>query len=235
MDIPNPRLQQVHSTKTTAILVLYDKTRFATSSNATFTVCSFSSSHSFHSLGHVSNPKPDPPSEDICNIIRSFLRRFDITGLPSIEDAAREDLCIKEAEHRGYAVDVLRPYLTVGFNITPAAYNHLVNVNVKSYIVFFTAYATYLYGVYPDDLDALVGVPIPTHFVLGEAAKQDAEQLCKSSGRSASVLWPSRHDFIVHASLKFITMLVLEILSKDEPVSVIYAFMVRSTHQDAPS
>ncbi len=38
-------------------------------------------------------------------------------------------------------------------------------------------------------------------------------------------------DFIVRASLKFITGLVLEMQSKDEPVGVIFFLMVRSTDQ----
>ncbi len=80
-------------------------------------------------------------------------------GLPSVEDAALEDLCIKEGEHRGYALDVLGPSLTVGLNIAAAAYHHLTNVKVKVYIVFFTAFVAYFDDVYPDDPDALVGVP----------------------------------------------------------------------------
>ncbi|PBK62219.1 hypothetical protein ARMSODRAFT_980837 [Armillaria solidipes] len=130
-----------------------------------------------------------------------------------IQDAACEDLCIKAAERRGYAIDVLRPYLTAGFNSTAAAYNHLVNVNIKLYIVFFTAFVTYLYDVYPDDPDAL-------HILSSE--KQPSKMLNNFANLLAEVLqllWPSHHNFIGHASLKFITGLVLEILSKDEPMT----------------
>ncbi|KAK0443057.1 uncharacterized protein EV420DRAFT_1768707 [Desarmillaria tabescens] len=70
------------------------------------------------------------------DILRSFLHHFDTIQLPSVEDAALEDPCIKEAERRGYALDALKPYLTVGLNITASAYHHLVNVDVKVYIVF---------------------------------------------------------------------------------------------------
>ncbi len=100
-----------------------------------------------------------PPKRTTEDILQSFLNYFDTTDLPSVEDAALEDLCIKEAERRGYALDVLKPYLTVGLSITASAYHHLTDNNVKVYIVFFTALATYFDDVYPDDPDTLVGVP----------------------------------------------------------------------------
>ncbi len=144
----------------------------------------------------------------ICNIIRSFLRRFDTTDFPSVEDAALEDLCIKEAQRRGYALDVLKPSLTVtvGLNIAATAYHHLANVKVKVYIVFFTAFATYFDDAYPDDPDALVGVPNFTKvsivtlqmsainifhaalYFLGETAEQDARRLCERPSRDISAL-----------------------------------------------
>ncbi|SJL11743.1 uncharacterized protein ARMOST_15151 [Armillaria ostoyae] len=195
MDIPNPRLQQVHLTKTAAIL------------------------------------KPDPPSEDICNIIRTFLRHFDTIGLPSVEDAALEDVCIKEAKCRGYALDVLKPYLTVGLNITASAYHHLSNVNVKVYIVLFTAFATYFDDVYPDDPDALVGVPNFTkHFLSSE--KQPSKMLNDFANilvETPQLFGQVAADFIVHASLKFITGLILEIQCKDETMHKVdkYAMYLR--------
>ncbi|KAK0234402.1 hypothetical protein EDD85DRAFT_968792 [Armillaria nabsnona] len=153
-----------------------------------------------HLHDHISNPKPDPPSEDSCNIIRSFLHQFDTTGLPSVEDAALEDLCIKEGERRGYALDVLGPSLTVALNIAAAAYHHLTNVKVKVYIVFFTAFVTYLDDAYPDDPDALVGVP----------------NFTKQRPLSSLAKFPPT-SLPVHAGLKFITGLILEIQNKDEP------------------
>ncbi|KAK0432603.1 uncharacterized protein EV420DRAFT_1755377, partial [Desarmillaria tabescens] len=103
------------------------------------------------------------------DIIRSFVHQFDTTNLPSVSDPALEDLCMKEAEHRGYALDALRPYLVTGLNITASAYHHLDDVNVKVYIAFYTTFAIYFDDVYPDDPDALVGVPIFTkHFASSE-------------------------------------------------------------------
>ncbi len=49
--------------------------------------------------------------------------------------------------------------MTVGLNIAAAAYHHLANVKVEVYIIFFTAFVTYLDDAYPDDPDTLVGVP----------------------------------------------------------------------------
>ncbi|KAG7440245.1 terpenoid synthase [Guyanagaster necrorhizus] len=148
------------------------------------------------------NPLPKQTTEDI---IRSFLHHFDTTNLPSVEDAALEDLCYKEAVRRGYAVDVLRPYLTVGLNITASAYHHLVDDNIKVYIVFFTAFATYFDDVYPDDPDALIGVPAFTKILAG----------------TSYLFGEVAADFIVQAALRFITSLILEIRSKSEPVSTL--------------
>ncbi|PBK64233.1 terpenoid synthase, partial [Armillaria solidipes] len=53
----------------------------------------------------------------------------------------------------------LEPYLTVELNIAASAYHHLANDDVKVYIAFFTAFATYFDDTYPDDPDTLVGVP----------------------------------------------------------------------------
>ncbi len=48
---------------------------------------------------------------------------------------------------------------------------------------------------------------------------------------TSQLFGPVAADFIVHASLKFITMLILEIQSKDETVSVNFFLVVRSTDQ----
>ncbi len=48
---------------------------------------------------------------------------------------------------------------------------------------------------------------------------------------TSQLFGPVAADFIVHASLKFITTLILEIQSKDEPVSVKFFLIVRSTDQ----
>ncbi|KAK0234405.1 isoprenoid synthase domain-containing protein [Armillaria nabsnona] len=173
-----------------------------------------------HLPGHIPNSKPDPPLEDSCNIIRSFLRQFDTTGSPSVEDAALlEDICIKEGERRGYALDVLRPSLPVGLNLVAAAFRHIANVKVKVYIVFFTAFMTYLDDAYPDDPDALVGVPNFTkHFASSE--KQPTKMLddvANLLAEASQLFGPVSADFIVHAALKFITTLILEIQSKNEP------------------
>ncbi|KAK0506736.1 hypothetical protein EDD18DRAFT_1124943 [Armillaria luteobubalina] len=119
------------------------------------------------------NLSPKQTTEDT---IRSFLRHFDTTDLPSVDDATLEAICIKEAERRGYTVDVLMPYMTVGLNITAPAYRHLTNIKVKIYIVFFTAFVAYFDDVYPDDPDAHVGVPNFTkHFASSE--KQPTKML----------------------------------------------------------
>ncbi len=106
-------------------------------------------------LGLSNLPPKRRTTEDT---LRSFVNYFDTADLPSVEDAALEDLCIKEGERRGYPLDLLKPYLTVGLNIAASAYHHLANDDVKVYIAFFTAFATYLDDTYPDDPDTLVGV-----------------------------------------------------------------------------
>ncbi|KAK0245079.1 isoprenoid synthase domain-containing protein [Armillaria nabsnona] len=172
-----------------------------------------------------------PPKQTTEDTIRSFLHRFDTTDLPSVDDAALEDLCIKEAERRGYAVDLLMPYLTVGLNITASAYHHLSNVNVKVYIVFFTAFATYFDDVYPDDPDALVGVPNFTkHFASSE--KQPTKMLddfANVLAETSELFGEVAADFIVHAGLRYITGLILEIRSKSEPTHKVdrYAVFLR--------
>ncbi|SJL14644.1 uncharacterized protein ARMOST_18109 [Armillaria ostoyae] len=184
-----------------------------------------------HLPGHISNSKPDPPSEDSWNIIRSFLQQFDTTNLPSVKDAALEDLCLKEGERRGYALDVLGPALTVGLNIAAAAYHHLANDKVKVYIVFYTAFVTYHDDVYPDDPDALVGVPNFTkHFAASE--KQSTKMLddfANLLAETSQLFGQVSADFIVHAGLKFIAVLVLETQNKYESVHRVdrYALYLR--------
>ncbi|KAK0197821.1 isoprenoid synthase domain-containing protein, partial [Armillaria mellea] len=161
--------------------------------------------------------------------VRSFLRRFDTTDLPSVDDAALEDLCIKEGERRGYALDLLKPAFIVGLNITAAAYRHLANNDVKVYIVYFTAFATYFDDVYPDDPDALVGVPNFTkHFAASE--KQPTKMLDDFANLLAGtsrLFGEVAADFIVQAGLRYITGLILEIRSKSEPVIDRYALFLR--------
>ncbi|PBK94476.1 terpenoid synthase, partial [Armillaria gallica] len=159
---------------------------------------------------------------DSYNIIRSFLRQFDTTGLPSVEDAALEDLCVKEGERRGYALDALGPSLTVGLNMAAAAYHHLANVKVKIYIVFFTAFVAYLDDAYPDDPDTLAGVPNFTkRFASSEKqTTKMLDDLANLLAETSQLFGQVSADLIVHAGLKFVTGLILEIQNKDEPVSV---------------
>ncbi|PBK64255.1 terpenoid synthase [Armillaria solidipes] len=170
-----------------------------------------------------------PPKQTTEDTIKFFLSRFDTTNLPSVDDAALEDLCIKEAKRRGYAVDVLMPYLTVGLNITAAAYHHLSNDSVKVYIVFFTAFATYFDDVYPDDPDALVGVPNFTkHFASSE--KQPTKMLddfANVLAETSQLFGEVAADFIVQAGLRYITALILEVRSKSEPAIDKYALFLR--------
>ncbi|KAK0214482.1 isoprenoid synthase domain-containing protein [Armillaria fumosa] len=188
------------------------------------------SAHS-HLSGHISNLKPDPPSEDSWNIVRSFLHQFDTTGLPSINDATLEDLCIKEGERRGYDLDVLKPALTVGLNIAAAAYHHLSNVEVKVFIAFYSAFVTYFDDAYPDDPDTLVGVPNFTkHFASSE--KQSTKMLDDFTNllaETSQLFGQVPADFIVHAGLKFIVSLVLETQNKDESMHRVdtYALYIR--------
>ncbi|PBK66736.1 terpenoid synthase [Armillaria solidipes] len=172
-----------------------------------------------------------PPKRTTEDILRSFLSYFDTTDLPSVEDAALEDLCIKEAERRGYALDVLKPYLTVGLSITASAYHHLADDNVKVYIVFFTALATYFDDVYPDDPDTLIGVPDFTkHFSSSE--KQPTKMLddfANVLAETSQLFGEVAADFIIQAGLRFITGLILEIRSKSEPTHKVdrYAVFLR--------
>ncbi|KAK0442258.1 isoprenoid synthase domain-containing protein [Desarmillaria tabescens] len=162
------------------------------------------------------------------DIMRSFLHHFDTTNLPPVEDAALEDLCTKEAERRGYALDALKPYLTVGLNITASAYHHLVNVDVKVYIVFFTAFATYFDDVYPDDPDALIGVPNFTKY-FASSEKQPTKMLddfANVLAETPQLFGDVAADFIVQAGLRFITGLILEIRSKSEPTHKVDRYTV---------
>ncbi|SJK99221.1 uncharacterized protein ARMOST_02512 [Armillaria ostoyae] len=166
-----------------------------------------------------------PQKQTTEDTVRSFLYRFDTTDLPSVDDAALKYLCIKEAERRGYAVDALMPYLTLGLNITAAAYHHLSNVNVKLYIVFFTAFVTYFDDAYPDDPDALAGVPNFTkHFASSE--KQPTKMLddyANVLAETSQLFGEVAADFIVQAGLRHITALILEIRSKSEPASNLFS------------
>ncbi|KAK0442301.1 isoprenoid synthase domain-containing protein [Desarmillaria tabescens] len=181
--------------------------------------------------GSALHPKPNTSSEDIRDIIRSFLHKFDTTDLPSVEDAALEDLCIKEAERRGYALDVLKPSLIVGLNIAASAYHHLVDVNVKVYITFFTMFLTYFDDAYPDDPDILVGVPRFTKYFMS-SEKQPSKMmndLANLLAETSQLFGEVTADLIVHATLRFITGLVLETRSKYEPTHRVdkYAMFLR--------
>ncbi|KAG7440246.1 terpenoid synthase [Guyanagaster necrorhizus] len=172
-----------------------------------------------HLPGLVPNPKPNPPSEDICDIIRSFLHKFDTTDLPPVEDVVLEDLCIKEAECRGYDLGVLRPSLTVGLNIAASAYRHLTDNNVKIYIAFYTMILTYLDDTYPDDPDVLIGVPNFTKYFMS-TEKQPSKTLNDLAillTETPQFFGPIAADFIIHSTLRFITGLILETRSKYEP------------------
>ncbi|KAK0481283.1 isoprenoid synthase domain-containing protein, partial [Armillaria novae-zelandiae] len=165
-------------------------------------------------------------------IVRSFLHRFDTTGLPSVNDAVLKDLCVKEGERRGYDLDALRPAMTVGLNITAAAYHHLSNVKVKVFIVFYTTFVTYLDDVYPDDPDALVGVNNFTkHFSASEKhSNKMLDDLANLLAETSQLFGQVPADLIVHAGLKFILGLVLERKNEDESVSVkfdMYALYLR--------
>ncbi|KAK0199562.1 isoprenoid synthase domain-containing protein, partial [Desarmillaria ectypa] len=159
--------------------------------------------------------------------IRAFLQHFDTTDLPSIWDPTLEALCLVEAERRGYSIDVLRPYLTLGLNITVSAYHHIDDANVKVFIAFFCMFLIYLDDVYPGDSDVLGGVPDFTkRFTSSEKQSSKilndlADLLTESSQHFGRVT----ADFIVHSALKFITGLILEVQSKQE--SVKYAIFLR--------
>ncbi|KAK0245080.1 isoprenoid synthase domain-containing protein [Armillaria nabsnona] len=157
--------------------------------------------------------------------------------MSTAQDAALEDLCIKEAQRRGYALDVLKPSLTVGLNIAATAYHHLANVKVKVYIVFFTAFATYFDDAYPDDPDALVvtlqmsaiNIFHAALYFLGEQPNKMLNDFANVLAETSQLFGQVAADFIVHASLKFITGLVLEMQSKDEPMHRVdrYAMYLR--------
>ncbi|SJL03224.1 uncharacterized protein ARMOST_06572 [Armillaria ostoyae] len=153
------------------------------------------------------------------DIIRSFVHQFDTANLPSIWDPALENLCMKEVEHRGYALDALQPYLVPGLNIAASAYHHVDNVNIKVYIAIYTAFVLYFDDAYPDDPDALVGVPNFTkHFATSE--KQPTKMLDDFAGvlaEASQLFGEVTADFIVQAILRFMTALILEIRSKSEP------------------
>ncbi|KAK0481281.1 isoprenoid synthase domain-containing protein [Armillaria novae-zelandiae] len=139
-------------------------------------------------------------------------------GLPSVNDAALEDLCVKEGERRGYDLDVLKPSLTVMLNITAAAYHHLSNVKVKVFIVFYTTFAAYLDDFYLDDPDTLVGVNNFTkHFsALEKHSTKMLDDLANLLAETSQLFGQVPTDFIVHMGLKFILGLVLERQNKDE-------------------
>ncbi|KAK0438923.1 isoprenoid synthase domain-containing protein [Armillaria borealis] len=149
--------------------------------------------------GHLLAFKPRHTSEEVGNTILSFLHHFDTSNLPSIWDPSLQALCLVEAERRGYSVEVLKPYLVLGLNITTAAYHYIDDTNVKMFISFFCMFLIYLDDVYPDDSEALGGVPDFTRYF----------------GKVTA-------DFIVHSALKFITGLILEVQSKLEPLIEIH-------------
>ncbi|PBK89268.1 terpenoid synthase [Armillaria gallica] len=152
-----------------------------------------------------------------------------MTDLPSIWDPELESLCMKEVEHRGYALEALQPYLVTGLNIAASAYHHIDNINIKVYIAIYTAFAIYFDDAYPDDPDALVGVPNFTkHFASSE--KQPTKMLDDFAGvlaEASQLFGEVTADFIVQAVLKFMTALILEIRSKSEPAIDKYALYLR--------
>ncbi|SJL14582.1 uncharacterized protein ARMOST_18045 [Armillaria ostoyae] len=184
-----------------------------------------------HFPDRVPNPTPNPPSEEICDIIRSFRRQFD-PDLPSLEDATLEDLCIKEGERRGYVLDgTLQPYLTLGLNIAASAYRHLVDVNVRVYVVFYTMFLTYFDDAYPDEPDALIGIPNFTkYFMSGEKQpSKTMNDLAVLLTETPQLFGEVTADMIVHSALRFITGLILETRNKQEPIHKVekYAMFLR--------
>lgn len=179
-------------------------------------------------LGLSNLPPKRPTTEDT---LRSFVNYFDTTDLPSVEDAALEDLCIKEGERRRYPLDLLKPYLTVGLNIAASAYHHLANDNVKVYIAFFTAFATYFDDTYPDDPDTVVGVANFTKR-FASLEKQPTKMLdnfVNLLAEAPQLFGEVAADFIVQGGLRYITALILEIRSKSEPTHKVdrYALFLR--------
>ncbi|KAK0197898.1 isoprenoid synthase domain-containing protein [Armillaria mellea] len=147
--------------------------------------------------------------------------------MPSIWDPELESLCMKEVERRGYTLDALQPYLVTGLNIAASAYHHVDNINIKVYIAIYTAFAIYFDDAYPDDPDALVGVPNFTKH-LTSSEKQPTKMLDDFAGvlaEASQLFGEVTADIIVHAVLKFMTALVLEIRSKSEPGK--YAIFLR--------
>ncbi|KAK0438924.1 isoprenoid synthase domain-containing protein [Armillaria borealis] len=185
----------------------------------------------YNVAGRLKTRKPRSTSEEIGDIIRAFLQHFDTTDLPSIWDPTLEALCLAEAERRGYSTDVLRPYLTLGLNITVSAYHYIDDDNVKVFIVFFCMFLIYLDDVYPDDSDALGGVPDFTKRFTSSKKQSSkilndlADLLTESSQHFGKVT----ADFIVHSALKFITGLILEVQSKQESTQRVeeYAIFLR--------
>ncbi|KAK0197842.1 isoprenoid synthase domain-containing protein [Armillaria mellea] len=179
-------------------------------------------------LGLSNIPSKRRTTEDI---LRSFVNYFDTTDLPSVEDAELKYLCIKEGERRGYPLDILQPYLTVGLNIAASAYHHLANDDVKIYIAFFTAFATYLDDTYPDDPDTLAGVADFTrHFAsLEKHPIKMLENFANILAEAPRLFGEVAADFIVQGGLRYITALILEIRSKSEPTHKVdrYALFLR--------
>ncbi|KAK0187417.1 hypothetical protein F5146DRAFT_1210165 [Armillaria mellea] len=158
--------------------------------------------------------------------------RFDTTNLPSVEDAALEDLCLKEGERRGYDLDVLKTALTVGLtDIAASAYHHISNVNVKVFTAFYTAFVTYFDDAYPDDPDALVGVPNFTkHFAASEKqSTKMQDDLANLLAQASQLFGQVAASFIVHAGLKFIAVLLSETQNKNESMDKVdtYALYLR--------
>ncbi|KAK0506721.1 isoprenoid synthase domain-containing protein, partial [Armillaria luteobubalina] len=177
----------------------------------------------------LSNPSPKRRTTE--DILRSFVNYFDTTDLPSVENDELRCLCIKESERRGYPLDLIQPYLTVGLNIAASAYHHLANDDVKIYIAFFTAFATYLDDKYPDDPDTLVGVANFTkHFVsLETQPTKMLEHFANILTEAPQLFGEVAADFIIQGGLRYITALILEIRGKSEPTHKVdrYALFLR--------
>ncbi|KAG7440250.1 terpenoid synthase [Guyanagaster necrorhizus] len=191
-----------------------------------------SSIHSVSSLaGRLKIRKPKSSAQDIGDTIRAFLQHFDTTDLPSIWESTLEARCLVEAERRGYSIEVLRPYLTLGLNITVSAYHYIDDTNVKVFIAFFCMFLIYLDDVYPNDSDVLGGVPDFTRrFTSSE--KQSSKilnDLADLLTESSQYFGRVTADFIVHSALKFITGLILEVQSKNESTQRVeeYAIFLR--------
>ncbi|KAK0506691.1 hypothetical protein EDD18DRAFT_1375171 [Armillaria luteobubalina] len=159
------------------------------------------------------------------DIIRSFVHRFDTTNLPSIWDPELESLCMKEVERRGYALEPLQPYLETRLNLAASAYHHVDNVNVKVYIAIYTAFAIYFDDTYPDDTDALAGVP---KFYQEKQPTKMLDDFAGVLAEASQLFGEVTADFIIQAVLKFMTALILETRSRSEPTKVDkYAIFLR--------